>query len=148
MRKAIAMPDAWFQKDEYATLRKEVESCMTELATLEKVVVGGVAAIFAWVAKDGAHAGHLAAVAWLVPTVVALYGGLKAKAIESHLNVLGGYLRKIEIAQLPPDAKMEGWQDYFDKNSLGKRTQVTREAWLGLLVLTAITSAIGFAKTI
>jgi len=147
-RKAVAMADAWFQKDEYAALRKEVESCMAELATLEKVVVGGVAAIFAWVAKDGIHAGHLAAVAWLVPTVVALYGGLKAKAIESHLAVLGGYLRKIEIAQLPPDSKVEGWQAYFEKNSPGKRTQVTREAWVGLLVLTSLTSAIGFAKSI
>jgi hypothetical protein len=142
------MSDAWFQKDEYATLRKEVESCMTELASLEKVVVGGVAAIFAWVAKDGAHSGYLAAVAWLVPTVVAPYGGLKEKAIESHLKILSGYLRKIEIAQLPPDSKVEGWEDYFEKNSLGKRTQVSKEAWGGLLVLTALTSAIGFANSI
>lgn len=142
------MADAWFQKDEYATLRKEVESCMTELATLEKVVVGGVATIFAWVAKDGAQADHLTAVAWLVPTVVALYGSLKAKAIQSHLAVLGGYLRKIEIAQLPADSKVEGWQDYFEKNSSGKRTQVTKEAWVGLSVLTIITSVIGFAKSI
>jgi hypothetical protein len=53
--------------------------------------VGGVAVIFAWVAKDGSSAGHLAALAWLVPIVIAFYGGIKAKAIASHLDVLGGY---------------------------------------------------------
>ena len=142
------MVDAWFQRDEYATLRKEVESCMSELGTLEKTVVGGIAAIFAWVAKDDSNAGVLAAIAWLIPSVIALYGGLKAKAIESHLKILSGYLRKIEEAQLPPDAKVEGWEKYFEHESPGKRTQVAKDAWIGLLVLTVITSAIGFARTI
>ena len=88
------MKDEWFQKEEYASLRKEVESCMSDLGALEKAVVGGIAVIFAWVAKDGASAGVVALVAWLTPSVIALYGGLKAKAIASHLAVLSGYLRK------------------------------------------------------
>lgn len=142
------MSDNWFEKEEYATLRKEVESCMAELSSLEKTVVGSVATIFAWVAKDGANAGHLAGLAWLVPTVIALYGGLKAKAIASHLKVLGGYLREIESAQLPQSSKVQGWHRYFEEKSPGERTHVTKEAWGGFFILTVITSFIGFAKSI
>ena len=142
------MAENWFNKDEYATLRKEVENCMTELGTLEKTVVGGVAAIFAWVAKDGGDHNQIAALAWLVPSVIALYGGLKAKATEAHLKVLGDYLRKIEVAQLSTDSKVEGWQEYFEKNSPGKRTQLAKEAWLGFIGLTVLASVIGFAHSI
>ena len=142
------MADSWFNKDEYATLRKEVENCMTELGTLEKTVVGGVAAIFAWVAKDGGGHNEIAALAWLVPTVIALYGGLKAKAIASHLEVLGGYLREIEVAQLPNDSKVIGWQAYFAKNSPGKRTRLAKEAWIGFIGLTVLASAVGFAQSL
>ena len=143
------MTDTWFAKDEYATLRKEVESCMTELGTLEKACVGGVAAIFAWVAKEPRGPNHLLAMAWLIPSVIAVYGALKARAIESHLTVLGGYLRKIEISQIPPDSKsdskVEGWQEYFRVNSPGKRTQLAKEAWIGFTILTVLVSVIGFA---
>lgn len=142
------MAETWFQKDEYATLRKEVENCMSELGTLEKAVVGGVAALFAWAAKDGANAGHLAAVAWMVPTALALYGGLKAKAIGSHLEVLGDYLRKIEEAELPTDAKAKGWQKYFKENSPGERSKRTRQAWIGFFILTSVTSIIGVSKSL
>jgi hypothetical protein len=144
----IDMSDAWFEKAEYATLRKEVESCMSELGTLEKTVVGGVAAIFAWAAKDGSMSGQLAAVAWMVPSVIALYGGLKAKAIASHLEVLGSYLREIEKTQIQQNSKVQGWQKYFKENGSGKRTQITKEAWIGFFILTVITSVIGLAKSI
>ena len=142
------MTDEWFQKEEYASLRKEVESCMSDLGALEKAVVGGIAVIFAWVAKDGASAGVIAAIAWLIPSVIALYGGLKAKAIASHLAVLSGYLRTIEDAQLPEGAKVEGWEKYSERTSPGKRTRLAKQTWIGLLVLTVITGVFGFATSI
>jgi len=138
------MTENWFSKEEYATLRKEVESCMAELGTLEKACVGGVAAIFAWVAKESDGVNSIIALAWLTPSIIALYGLLKAKVIGTRLKVLGGYLREIEVAQIPPDTTPKGWQEYFERKSPGERTQVAREAWLGFLVLTVIASAIGF----
>jgi hypothetical protein len=140
--------DAWFQKEEYTTLRKEVESCMSELGTLEKACVGGVAAIFAWVAKDSGSYDGFAKLAWLVPSVIPLYGSLKAKAIATHLDILGGYLRKIELAQLPDDSKVEGWQKYFEGTSPGERTRAAKNAWLGFTILTILGSVVGFAKAI
>jgi len=138
------MSDSWFPKEEYTTLRKEVEDCMRELATLEKVCVGGVAAIFAWVAKDSGSYQGFAKFAWLVPSLIPIYGMMKAKAIELHLKVLGGYLRQIEISQLPSDAKVEGWQKYFEDKSPGERTKTARGAWIAFTILTILGSLIGF----
>lgn len=142
------MAETWFQRDEYATLRKEVEDCMAELGTLERAVVGGVAALFAWAAKDGSSVPHLAAIVWLGPTVLAVYGGLKARAIRAHLDVLGGYLRQIEEFQLARDAGPAGWQEYFRHNSPGARSKLAIWAWLGFIVLTFSTGLVGFATSI
>ena len=139
------MSEPWFQKEEYATLRREVESCMSELATLEKLCVGGVAAIFAWVAKDSGSYQNFAKFAWFMPSIITIYGMLKSRAIGSHLNVLGGYLRKIEVSQLPPDAEVEGWEKYFQASSPGKRKKVTEYAWIAFAALTVIGSLVGFA---
>jgi hypothetical protein len=134
------MAENWFHKEEYATLRKEVENCMTELATLEKACVGGVAAISAWVAKDSGTYHGFAKLAWLVPSIIPIYGALKAKAIASHLNVLGDYLRKIEEANLTSESKVEGWQKYFEAHSPGERTRIATGAWLVFTLLTVLGS--------
>lgn len=141
------MAEAWFQKEEYSTLRKEVENCMAELGTLEKAVVGGVAAIFAWVAKDGSSTGQLAFLTWIAPSVIAIYGGLKARAIASHLDLLGSYLRIIEKAQLPLDSKIQGWESYLEKNGVGKRSKVARGAWFAFILLTLLGSYIGIVHS-
>lgn len=141
------MADAWFEKDQYSTLRKEVENCMSELATLEKACIGGVAAIFAWVAKDSGSYVGFEKFAWLVPSIIPMYGALKAQAIAAHLDVLGKFLGKIEVAQLPQNPKVEGWQEYFERDSsYGVRTRVARSAWLAFTILTVIGSVVGFAK--
>lgn len=84
--------DSWFMKEEYLTLRKEVELNLEELSSLEKSCVGGVAAIFAWVATNSADLEGFGKFAWLVPILLPVFGALKAKAIGIHLGVLGKYL--------------------------------------------------------
>ena len=142
------MADSWFQKEEYATLRKEVESNMTELATLEKVCVGGVAAIFAWIAKNSGDYHGFEKFVWMVPSILPIFGMLKAKAIGSHLTLLGQYLREVEIAHLPEGSSPGGWEAYFEKHGLGERTKQTRRRWVAIAVVTLLGSSVGLAEAL
>ena len=47
------MSDFNIGKEEYLTLRKEIESQMTELAQLERGCVLAAAIVYAWLGKDG-----------------------------------------------------------------------------------------------
>ena len=142
------MAEGWFGKEEYTTLRKEVESNMTELATLEKVCVGGVAAIFAWVVKSAHDYDGFEKLVWVIPILLPIFGTLKAKAIGVHLQILGEYLKRIELSQMPSGYPPGGWESFFEHHPLSERTIQTKRRWKALIWVTALVSLLGLTEAI
>lgn len=78
------------RKEEYLTLRKEVEAQMTELGQLECNFVLAAAVIYAWLVNDGVGT-SIAKAGWYIPVLFALFGGLRSFSVGSHLFTLGRY---------------------------------------------------------
>lgn len=142
------MADSWFQKEEYLTLRKEVESNVAELANLEKLCVGGVAGIFAWVSKNSGDLNGFENFAWMVPSLLPVFGMLKANAIGVHLGILGDYLLKIERAQLTEGMNPEGWESYFQNNGTSERAKQAKLRWKALAWVTLSGSTVGLVQSL
>ncbi|PNG50360.1 MULTISPECIES: hypothetical protein [unclassified Variovorax] len=155
------MAEPWLPKEEYIALRKEVEGCMAELALTERACVLGVVAIFAWLASAEYRFGF-GALVWITPFLVVAYGIWKSHAIYSHLKLLGGYLRLLELEAYPmdsakiaeapakPTAKPSAeelqhgrWESYFERLGKGRRTRVTFIAWGVFALATILASGLG-----
>ena len=107
------MPNEFdFVKEEYLSLRKEIENCIAEMSSLERNCVIAAAVAFAWVATQSMNSA-VALIAWLLPSVIPGLGVLRALAIRSRLSTLSEYIKTIEKAQLPYDTPVIGWEHYL-----------------------------------
>ena len=140
------MAEVWLDKEEYLTLRKEVEAGVAELAPIEKGCVAGVAFVFAFVSKDSASYPTFASFAWLMPIFIPLYGALKSWVIGKHLRVVGQYLRNIET-RYPPAAG--GWEGHISqREKFEHHAKFGTIIWGGFFVLTTIGSVVGFVGSL
>ena len=112
------MDSAGFLKEEYLTLRKEVEAAVERLALMERYSLIAVAAIYTWVFSQAAHV-QLPEIIWFIPSVLALFCALRSFTIGRHLGRLSGYIMKIEQEVACSNKYATGWEHYHsDKTSL------------------------------
>ena len=134
-----------FLKEEYLTLRKEIEAVILELRQLERNCVIAVALAFTWVATQTLKP-EIAQVAWLVPSLIPIYGAIRARAIGKHLKVMGQYVKSIENVAIPAGLGIVGWEHYLEANSRGAQSGATKQLWVALILLSLFMSVIGFWK--
>lgn len=134
-------PAGWLAQEEYLALRKEVEAHTKELATLEKACIVGVVAVFAWLSTlpEGVDP-VLAAIAWLAPVLMPLYGALKSSALRSRLSLLSEHLEAIERLHLPGG---QGWHALLRTRRSRSASMRANGAWALFLALTVIASVTG-----
>ncbi len=131
------MSDFELPKEEYLTLRKEVETHMTELGQLERSVILASAAVYAWLAKDGTGTA-IAKIGWYIPILFAFFGALRSLSLGLHLVDLGKYLKEIEAAYLNDSSKPKGWEHYLEKSKKPLRKAGTIIFWLVFLIITIV----------
>ncbi len=129
------MSDFDLAKEEYLTLRKEVETHMAELGLLEKNCVLASAAIYAWLAKGG-DAASISAIAWYIPIFFAIFGAIRSFSLGVHLKNLGEYLFEIESAYLVDDNKPQGWEHHLKSEKKPIRSIGTSAFWIVFLIST------------
>ena len=134
-------------KEEYETLRKEVEAAMAELKELESRALLAVAAIFTWLVTQRSEG--LIRLGWLVPAALVLFFILRAIAINKHLGWLGEYLKQHEEKYMQPD--MLGWEHFLSEPCSGSRAprrsfrgKTTMWFWAILFVTTFLGGCFGF----
>ena len=132
-----------FPKEEYLTLRKEVETHMTELGQLERNTVLASAAVYAWLAKDGAET-SIAGIGWYIPILFAFFGALRSLSLCFHLVHLGDYIKKIEATNLTEDKNVKGWEHHLATSKSSMRKVGTIVFWIVFLLTTII---IGFTSS-
>jgi len=127
-----------FIKEEYLTLRKEVEAAVTELALMERYCLIAVAGIYTWllpqVLKEGLPAWSL----W-IPSVLVLFGALRSLTGGLHLQRLSGYIKKIELEYSKENEYATGWEHYHSELTKNKlRTKVTFMFWSVFFIVTLV----------
>ena len=102
-------------KEEYQTLRKEVETAMSELNTLESSALLAVAAIFAWLVTHKSDG--VIRLGWFIPAALVFFCILRAWSINRHLGWLGEYLKGHESAHIQP--QLRGWEHFLGEPAIG-----------------------------
>jgi hypothetical protein len=95
--------------EEYQTLRKEVETAMSELNSLESSALFGVAGIFAWLVTHKSEG--IVYPGWFIPIILVVFCSLRAWSINRHLGWLGEYLKRHESAGIR--SELPGWEHFL-----------------------------------
>lgn len=134
------------RKEEYLSLRKEVENDLKELSDLERNCVIAAATAYAWIATTATPSVPLVRAAWLLPIALPIYGAARSFAIGQHLHFVGKYIKGIESKHFPAaiDKPQDGWQHYFEANGRSVTTKIRKQFWFWFLALTAICSGLGY----
>ncbi len=131
-----------FMKEEYLTLRKEVEASVSELATLERQCILSIAAVYAWLVTAGIKVGVVADLAWSIPLIISIFGALRSLSAGQHLQRLSRYIQEIEKEVAEVNTYAKGWEHFHAQASRNKlRTKIRALAWA---TLTAVTLFIAF----
>ena len=137
------MADFDLRKEEYLTLRKEIETQMSELALLERNCVLVAAVVYAWLVKDGAST-SIAKAGWFIPILFALFGALRSLSVGRHLFALGRYIHEIESTHLTDPALPKGWEHFLAAPEQRRkvRTAITITFWVVFLVVTIVAAVV------
>ena len=124
--------------EEYKSLKAELQSLVKELRTLETAAIAGIAAVYAWLAKDPAN--QVLVGAWWIPILFPLLGAFRQVAVLSRIMDLSEYIQLTE-KRLDLSAP-QGWEGFIKE----KRTKLRGKAialsafvfWFVLLLITII----------
>jgi|SRR5271157_5918497 len=89
------------QKEEYLSLRKEVENALADLSSLERNCVLAMSAVYAWLISKDSLVGLDRQLGWGIPILLSVFGALRCYSINRHLGTIGTYIIKIEQLNNP-----------------------------------------------
>lgn len=136
------MSDFDLRKEEYSTLRKEMDTQMAELALIERNCILAVAAVYVWLVGGGAGS-SLAKAGWYIPVLFAVFGGLRSLSVGLHIFTVGKYIYLVESAYLTDPALPRGWEHFLAAPEQRRRirTGITVLFWLSFLGVTVSVAA-------
>ncbi|BBH13350.1 hypothetical protein JD974_12220 [Chromobacterium haemolyticum] len=127
-----------FMKEEYLTLRKEVETAVAELSNVERQALFASAIIYSWLSTTKLSS-PVISLAWFVPTIIIFFSGLRCYTIGQHLRRLSTYIKKIEAEMASQNQYATGWEHFHSAETRNKlRTFVTLCFWIIALVATVL----------
>jgi hypothetical protein len=134
------------RKEEYLTLRKEIEEKLAELAFLERNCVIAIAVVYAWLTTEGRGKGGTSAldgfegfVAWGAPFLLSLFSAWRAYSINSHFGTVSDYVKTIESVTTQQDPTFVGWETFFASDyRRGLQTSIRTKFWGALCAITGI----------
>jgi hypothetical protein len=139
-------------KEEYTTLRKEVETAMSELNSVETQCIYAVTAVIVWLLTSPLKLNGAFLFAWFIPPVLVLFGAARCWSISKHLGWLGEYLSRIEEVGRRVDSLCVGWEHFLaepdpcnpSRKRRGFRGKITISFWVILFLLSCLICGAGF----
>ena len=121
------------QKEEYLSLRKEVENALADLSSLERNCLLAIAAVYVWLVSQTLLSVSDKWLGWAVPVLLAVFGALRCYSIGRQLGLIGQYLRELEKLNKPGGESLIGWETFFD--NVGRPLQTKIRIWFwGVLI--------------
>ncbi|HEY3415268.1 MAG TPA: hypothetical protein VGM23_00160 [Armatimonadota bacterium] len=128
------MPTNDYHLEEYIQLMEDRINRIKEIRQLEVLVVGGLAAIYAWLAS--VHISSL--VLWFAPVLLPLFGLYRALMLKRSVGKLNAYIRKLEAVFNQDSPGLEGFESWRAVNPPSGVTRSSLVFWCILVLLTLI----------
>lgn len=132
------------RKEEYLSLRKEIEGSLSDLSTLENNSLLAIAAVYSWLASQGTLDHFFKLIAASSPVFIAVFGALRAYSVNKHLGLIGLYIKRVEAVTRSGDSDFSGWEHFFEKASRGDQTKVRIGFWFILAAATLLVLALSW----
>jgi hypothetical protein len=104
-----------FRTEEYKSLRAEVLWLLKDYRELERNIALACGALLAWLfARPRTVCWTPTDLAWFIPFLLTVIGGIRATGIFRAFDVYHGYLIQIE-SSIYGDHELGGWEHYLEK---------------------------------
>ncbi len=121
--------------EQYKLLHQEVMSLVAETRKIEVLVIGGIGALYAWLAGQASYPSPVA----YVGTALAIFGSVRALGLFRRISEIAVYMRGIE-ASWPTlfgnQDHTKGWETYLHR--LQKDGKCFPLRWVALGVWAAV----------
>jgi hypothetical protein len=129
------------QKEEYLSLRKEIEGMLAELSSLERNAILACAAVYSFITTYAIDKNGLTpfyrAVAFGTPVFISVFSALRAWSLNQHFGTLSTYMTKVEEVTALREEGFIGWEHFFAKDwRRGTQTRMRMGFWIFLVVAT------------
>ena len=126
--------------EQYKLLREEVMSLISEFRKLEIIVIGGLAALYAWLVVNHQQYSFI----WYLGTLIAVLAGIRVFALFRRLERMAKYMRHIELLWPELENEVEGgWELYLKRTIEDQKSFFLRYSVVAFwLILIAATLAI------
>lgn len=132
------MDDFNIVKEEYLTLRREIETHLAETGAIERNCIFGIAAVYSWLA---AKTEEISSIFLFIPVLIVFFGALRSVALGIHLKNLGAYILTIEDSMGDSTKGYKGWENFLiTRKSTFKYVNpaITGMYWGVLLIVTLL----------
>jgi len=120
------------QLEEYKTLRTQIDIAMSQMSTVERWVMVGIAAVWAWLsASRTLPASKVSEFAWWIPLFLAVSGAAQSWALRRDIGFICRYLQ----SELEERLSLR-WEQWYG-NQRGARPRLGMWYWTFLVGLTA-----------
>jgi hypothetical protein len=124
---------------EYDAVQEKIGHAVRDLARTETIVPVAMAALYAWLVKDGGIVAKQAPWVYFIPVGLALIGLLRQEARYAYLRVTEEYVRSIEKDVYGEDGKpLQGWENFYEKKSIRYHHGLRTVIWIALLTLSFV----------
>jgi hypothetical protein len=123
-----------FHKEEYQSLRKEIEASVREARDLEKYALLATAAVWTWLAAKGRHVTN-PQFNW-IPAVIVILAIVRSVALLLSIRKIAAYIQTVEaeFACHPP----KGWETFVGNPRDHSIWMSSAVFWLCLLIATCL----------
>ena len=133
-----------FLLHEYDALQDRIARSVTDISKIETIIPLAIAAIYAWLWKDGIDAGAAAKWFHLIPPMLTVFGILRQEVRNSYIKKVEQYLRRVErrvYGQTDLHNSVCGWENYY-ASVLSTAHRLLRRTFWGMLLASTTALAV------
>lgn len=123
---------------EHEALQDKMGRSAADLWRIETLVPLGVAALYAWLAKEGGQIGAIREWLLWVPVGLVLFGACRQELRYRYIDVVEDYLMRLETSVYGEREDLRGWENHWKSmGSYGNR-YARRVVWTAVFVASVL----------
>jgi len=123
-----------YHVEEYKQLMEDRISRVKEIRTMEVLAIGGVSAIYAWLASIN----NVPPILWYLPVLIPVFAFYRALMMRNSIAILNEYIRRLEDQFNKSKPELEGFESWRAKRQPSGVTRSTYIFWIALIVITLL----------
>ncbi len=128
-----------YRLEEYKSLIEDRNHRIREIRKLEILVVGGIAALYAWIYTNKPQT----AVIWFLPVLLPIFGFYRALMLKKSIQIIVNYIKTMESHVFEKEnEEIVGYETYRSTIPKSGVTVSSFIFWISMIIVTTIFSVL------